>query len=478
MIRRVWRKTIGILRSAALALWLLVFVGVWSMAATIIPQGEGANPEVAAWAAKHGALEPTVRFVGLHQAFTSPIFIVCAVLLALSTAVCSWNRTKVALGRAKRLRAAAMADEQSIAQRHDLEIGCDPALGGSEALTIASETLARLGIKTERRDGVLAAVSPPWSVWGSSVFHWALLLLFLAAFVGTLQRSEGSMSIPVGQAKADVPASYAQIAAGPWHSWSGVRRSLRVDALDPDLKVAGIDRGAVPTVSVLDGAGNVVVTQRVYPNMKLHTGSLSINAPGVGLAVHLSLLEPSGAEAGRITQLVDFSQTASGGTVPLEALEHRDAAGNVAFRLATTVPLDRVDGRYGEWIPKQPSARVLVTASDGTVMLDRVVRQGDSVAMPGGAAVRLTSVGWYSRLSLVDDPSIPFIYAAMFVAALGLTLSVAARQQLLVATAIEGPGGARLAMDVRMWRNAPTNRTEIESELAKALGADKKGTLS
>ena len=38
-------------------------------------------------------------------------------------------------------------------------------------------------------------------------FHWALLLLMVAAFVGTLQRSEGSMAIAVGETKADVPAS-------------------------------------------------------------------------------------------------------------------------------------------------------------------------------------------------------------------------------------------------------------------------------
>ena len=97
-------------------------------------------------------------------------------------------------------------------------------------------------------------------------------------------------------------------------------RSIRLDAFEPDYKSGGIDRGAVPTVSILDGAGTVLVKQRVYPNNMLHAGSLAINAPGVGLSVWLALLDPAGAETGRVVQYVDFSETAPEGTVADRAL--------------------------------------------------------------------------------------------------------------------------------------------------------------
>jgi len=142
------------------------------------------------------------------------------------------------------------------------------------------------------------------------------------------------------------------------------------------------------------------------------------------------------------------------------------------------VPLDRVGGHYGEWIPKQPAARVLVTAAGGASLLDRVLRPGESVDLPGGGSIRLAGIGWYSRLSLVDDPTIPLIYGAMVLAMLGLTLALVARQQLLVATVIEGPDGVALAMNVRLWRNVPASRGEIESELVRALGSAEKGTMS
>jgi cytochrome c biogenesis protein ResB len=478
VIRRAWRSIGNLLGSGTFALCLFVFIGVWSVAGTMVAQGASSTEDVVAWAARHAVLEPLVRALGLHQAFSSPLFIAACVLLALSTAVCSWRRTKAAAARSRILRSAAAADAQTIAENHDLEIACDPGFGSSDALTAASEALARLGIRNERRDGVIVAVSSPVSAWGSSVFHWALLGLIVAALLGSLQRSEGSIAIPVGATKPDAPASYMTVTAGPLHRWSRTPRSIRVDAFDPDLKLGGIDRGAVPTVSVLDSAGKVLVTQRVYPNMKLHSGSLSINAPSCGLAVDLALLDQQGNVVGHSIQLVDFSETTSGGTIPQASLVRRDSAGNVAMRLSVSVPLDRAAKGYGEWIPRQPKAHLLVTSPDGTVLFDQTVRTGEGVVIPGSGAVRFVGIGWYSRLVLTDDPTIPYIYAAMIIAMIGLAMAAIVRQQLVVATVVDGPAGPMLVARVRLWRNTPTSREEVAEALAETLSRDSEGDVS
>jgi len=478
VIRRLWRTAVRFLSSAGLAVGLLVFVGVWSLLATVIAQGEAANPAVTSWAAAHPFFEPVVRVLGLHVAFTSYLFLGSVLLLEVSTSVCAWRRTKVAVARSRSLRSAVRADRDSIAEGHDLEVACGPGLGESEVLSIAAEAFARQGIKTKRSPGLLAAVSGPWTVWGSPVFHWALVALIVVILAGQLLRSEGAMALAVAETKADEPASYLSVQSGPLRDWSRVQRSIRVDAFDPDYKTGGIDRGAVPTVSVLDGADNVLVKQRVYPNNMLHSGSLAINAPAVGLSVWIALLDADGVETGRIIQYVDFSQETSGGTVPVRELARTDAAGDVVMRLYATVPLDRYQGGYGEWVPDKPSARLVVTTAAGGPLLDRIVRPDEDVALPGGGAIRLLGVGWYSRLSLVDDPTIPFIYAAMTVAMLGLAMTVAFRQQLLVATFIEGPSNPALAVRLRLWRNTPTNRSEIESALAEALRGNEEGGTS
>ncbi|HZL04185.1 MAG TPA: cytochrome c biogenesis protein ResB, partial [Coriobacteriia bacterium] len=174
MIGRAWRRVLRLLGSPRLALILIGFVGIWSLVATAVPQGPSSMPAVAAWTAQNAFLATLARAIGLHEAFSAPVFIAAAILLALSTAVCSWNRTKVARARSRLLRVAAGSTCESVAAKHDFEVACDRSLSESDVLARASESLEELGITTRRRNGVLVAVSPPWSVWGSPLFHWAL----------------------------------------------------------------------------------------------------------------------------------------------------------------------------------------------------------------------------------------------------------------------------------------------------------------
>ena len=471
MIAGALRAAVKVLRSARLATWLLAFVGAWSVAGTLVPQSSAGSDVVAKWAAAHAGLEPVVRTLGFHDAFTSPVFTACIVILALCTALCAWERTRLAVGKARILRRSAALDANALVGDHDVEIPCDPALSGDEVLARTAAKLGELGVRTKRADGVLAAVSSPWSVWGSPVFHWALFALMVALIVGNLMRASGLMGISVGETKPDAPASYGLVHAGPLYDWSRVHRSIRVDAFDPAYRSEGIDRGPTPTVSLLDAAGNVVKTQRVYPNMTLKSGTLTIYPSDFGFTTGLTLLNSKGSETGHSAQLVDFSDTKDG-TSASGSLNVRDNAGNVLLSFSVTVPLDRVGGALVRRIPTQPAVRVVATGPDGAKVLDAIVPEGATVALPTGDSLRLDGIGYYARLSLVDDGSIPLLYAALIVAVLGLTLAVAARQQIVMAVVIEEPAGTKLALKMRLWRNASSSRSEIESELALALGED------
>jgi hypothetical protein len=448
------------------------------MTATAIPQGGSSDPLVAAWASQYPLIAPLVRIVGLHQAFSSPVFAALVVALFFCTALCAWRRTRVAVHRGRALRKAALADQQSVAESHDLEILCDPALSKPEVLSIASETLGELDITTKRRGDVLSAVSPSWAVVGSPVFHWALVALIVVIFVSSLQRSEGLMGVAVGQSKPDAPASYGKLQTGPLHDWRGVRRSIRVDAFELQFETGGIKRGPTPTVSVLDGEGRVLQTQRVYPNQQLKSGALSIYPSTYGLSAALSMIDSSGAETGHLVQLVDFSETATDGTVPAGLSAISDSQGNAELKVAVTVPLDGASGQFDKALPEDPTARVVVTSMDDEALVDRIVSPGEEVALPTGDSLRVDSIGYYARLQVVDDWSTIPLYACLAAATIGLTIAFMARQQIVLATVIDGPEGARLAVRLRLWRNESSSRGAVERELARALGRIDQGSAS
>ena len=440
------------------------------MLATFVPQGDASVPEVAAWAVAHPVIEPVVRLLGLHAAFSALLFRIVVVVLAAATTTCAWRRTKIAIVRMHALRTAAGVDAGSLTAEHDLEIVCNPVLSEAEVLSKAAGALAHLGIRTRQRGALLHSVSPGWAVWGSPVFHWGLVALMLVLLLSGFLRSEGLMGVAVGDTKPDAPGSYGVLEAGGLRDWQGVQRSIRVDAFDTDYRTGSIDRGPVPTVSVLDGAGNVVKSQRVYPNNPLQIGSLTIHATEFGFAATLAVLDQGGVERGRAVQLIDISEEASGGTVPVEPLSLTDDEGNQLV-VAVTVPMERRDGQLS--VPRERVARVEVFAADGTPMLDEVVARAGEVVLPTGSTLRLDDLGYYARLSVVDDPAIPFLYVALAVAGIGLTLVVVARQQLVLVTVVGSDDGPVLVANVRLWRNVPTNRAEIERGLVKALQVDK-----
>lgn len=456
---------------------LIILVGVWSMLATIVPQGHLDSSEVASWIAANGVLGSLTAPLGLHEAFSAPVFIAMAAVLMLSTAVCSWGRTKVAVRRSRALRAAARADANAIAARHDLTLAIEPGTSARDVLLTTARALEPTGLKVVLDGDVARSVSPWWSVWGSPVFHWALVLLALAAFAGVLFRVEGNMVIPVGETRTDAPESYLVLEAGPWHRWDQAARSIRVDDFDPAMQKGDLALGAVPTVSVLDADGHVIAHEDVYPNNKLHAGSLSINAPDCGLTATIALTTASGGALPPVVQLVAFSQESSGGTEPFQPLVATDDSDQVLLRMNTSIPLDRLqDGTYGEWIPRDPAAHVVLEDGSGAVLFDGVVRKGESAALTGGGTIQLLDIGWYTHLALVDDPSIPVVYAAMLLGMLGLAISLVSRQQLFAATVVDvGDGGRALSVVLRLWRNSSTDRAEVERVLAVALGSPEEG---
>jgi cytochrome c biogenesis protein ResB len=479
VIRRLWHEAAKLLSSARTATWLLAVLGVWSGVATLIPQGDATTKTVASWAAANPVIELPVRLLGLHQAFSSVVFTLLVVALGLCTAVCAWRRTRAATRRAHALSEAAASNESFVAARHDLEIVCRPGLVPSEVISAASDALKPLGVRAKRRGNLLSEVSPVWSVWGSPVFHWGLLIILLALLFGGLQRSEGMMQVPVGQAKADAPASYESIHFGPLRDWRVVQRSIRVDGFSPNLRTGGIDRGPTPVVTVLDSAGAVLKTQEVYPNRPLQIGSLTIHPSDYGLVAGVSRISSAGVETGRAYALIDFSQNATDGTVPAAGyLSLSDASGKPEFKVFITVLLPGKPGQFLQDLPADPMARIVVTRLDGTAVIQRIVAPGQNVPLPTGGSLHLGYLGYSAQIVVVDDSSVPFLYVGLFVSLVGLAITVFSRQQIFLAVPMEGPDGVKIAVTVRMWRNASSSRSEIEAELARALGGPEQGSTT
>lgn len=456
---RAGRRIAAFVGSAYVATAILVFLGLWIAVASFVTRGATTSSQA----------------LGLHRAFTAPPFLAGVLLLVLSTTTCAWQRTKAAVHRARLLRGAASASGESLPQHHRIEIACDPALDTEAILTTAEAVLRHLRVPVKRRGATVRAVTPDWWVWGSPVFHWALVALIVVVGLGGLVRSSGQIGLAVGQTKPDLPGSYGLLSAGPLKSWDTTDRRIRLDDFDVSYTFGGVNRGPTPTVSVLDAEGRVVKSQKVYPNHTLKVGSLAIYPADYGLAADVSFIAPNGAELSHSAELLDFSGKARGGTVPVSPLVVEDAETGEPSTVAVSVPLDRTKQGYLGRLPGVVRARVLVSSADGRTLADETLAPGEQALLPSGDYLRLNGVGYYSRLQLVDDPSIPALYLTLVVAMLGLAVATFARQMIVVAWVAETPEGPRLNVRAELWRNVETDRNEIAAELERALGRQEEG---
>ncbi len=459
------------LASPRLAAALLLFIGAWVTIATFVPQSITSPGMIAAWDAANPALATVVNAVGLHDAFTAPVFIVPSLLLALCTAVCAWQRTGVARRRARVLREASAAGVTDDVALAGLSIPVASDVDDDEAYERVFVTLRELGIPGSRVDDRVVSVSPWWTVWGTAIFHWALVALIVLMALGSLARASGQMGVAVGQTRPDQPESYGELAAGPLYRWASNDRSIRVDGFHLDYMAGGISRGPTPTVAVLDGDGEVLESRIVYPNHILRHGSLSIYPVDYGLSAEVALIDEANAEVQRVVQIMDFDGTNRDGTSPVSMIGLYGADGTVEHQMSVSVPLDSVPEGFLGRIPKDPSAHVVVADLTGAVLLDEVLRPGEEAALPLGGSLRLLGVDYYARLQIVDDPTIALLYIAGAIALVGLGIATLARQMIFTA-GVRIEGEARImAVRMRLWRIHSTSRTEIERELRRALGA-------
>ena len=135
------------------------------------------------------------------------------------------------------------------------------------------------------------------------------------------------MAIAVGETKADAAASYVSVTGGTLARLgaASIAASASMPS-SPTTRPAESTAGPCRPSRFWMATGKVVVTQRVYPNKKLHSGSLSINAPGCrARRLWFARVDASGTETGADRPARRLLPDGHGRDRAARALAQRDA---------------------------------------------------------------------------------------------------------------------------------------------------------
>jgi len=393
------------------------------------------------------------------------VFLVPALLLTLSTAVCAWDRSRIGAAFLQLRTDTSDVLMTRLRTRPTVSVAL-PGRSPADALNEASDALGSLGLRVSSRDGVLVATRWPYAGLGSALFHWALVGLFVVAGVGQLTKWEGLIGIPVGHGVTDTSESYGLLVKGPLAQPSpSTGYTIAVDDMETDLVVDGVERGHAPDVVLRDG-DRVVARGLVYPNSPLHYRGIYIHREEWGLGVVASVVTSEGAEVGRRNFLFDFV-SAKDGRIPIDAEVPPELG---VESMLFEVPLDEVPGgRYRRDLPADPRLEVRFSGSSGTT--NTVLRAGDTFRYPGAQmSLRVVDVDRYARFLVAYDPTIPWVYAFLVLAMIGCALALLAHPRAVLLRAEESEGTAvRLDALVIAKRMDPLFKERVQEAMSSMV---------
>lgn len=426
------RRLLRSLRSRRLAVWLLgALVGYAAVAAAL----------------------------DVREAFSAPPFGVLAVVVAVSTAACAWERSARAVSM---LRVGVVTQRQVDHLREHPATVIPLAEEGPRDVSAAAGALRSLGFRVTAGERMAEGRRHRWGALGSPLFHWSLALLIVVIALGQLTRAEGLIGIATGDTKSDVREAYGVLEAGPLHGGlSGA--SITVDRMEAEYTRNGIEYGPTPYVRVVSATGDPLAEGFVHTNAPLRYGSTVIHMNGYGLAAKVRLDVDGTSSAEEI--LLDYADDDSGRIVPRD-LAVLDASGQPAVSLlidadaSSRTPALLVRYAEGAGDPRSSGA------------MEASIAEGESVALPGGVSLTADRLTSYARLAVVDDWSVPFIYPLFLTGVLGLAAAILTPPSTARVLFVEGDGGPAWHVVVTGWRRQSGASESVHAALEAAAGAN------
>jgi cytochrome c biogenesis protein len=466
---RVWR----LLQSRRLAVSLIVSLAAYGIVGTLVPRGAPADSAVRSWADAYPVLESVASPLGLHRAYSSPLFLTFAVLLAACTGACAVERTRRALRIAREMRESSEGALRHLRTRPQVAVCAVSGTDSQTALATAEAGIRTTGLRVHRRAEVVEALSGGWGVFGSPLFHWAIVALMVAAAAGQATRAEGFIGLPIGERVSDSRSNYLQITEGPLFGSRFTGVEFVATDLVHEFSYGGVDFGPSPVITAYSGRVEVA-SVRVRPNSPLRVGALLVHMADFAPAAVWAAESPGGAEVSRATLLLHRSDESSSGTLPqVVSFAPSPGAAPIDARIQVVIRKGSLTASGTPWV-----SRAIVetaTAGSGAFGPPVTVAVGEFMPLPDGGRLRLAEVKDWVRVSVANDWSVTPLYILFCVAIAALAVAVLVPARRVVVMLVETESGWSLHADTWHSRGDPTFRTRVEQVLREAAGVQEDG---
>jgi len=482
------RKLYRFFCSARLAIVLLVYLGLFSIVGTFIPQtGQGIESPINAFL-EVPLVASIVARLGLHDAFSTPFFVIPVLLLLLNTCACTIKRIQTARARQALVRSiqdfvkntdSTVSDDEKNVDYLFMNKGkalgiedSDGSLSSDTRYRIAGTLRGLMFKKIQEGQNIVWGSTSLWTLFASPVFHILLVVILVVIFGGRINRLEAMLVAQPGVSYSLTEENLSVQSRGVWYRFSSAPKTLTVLSIENDYVLDGQARGSAADIVIKDSGGRVIKSQVTYVNRPLTYGSHMIHAYDVGLSARFERYSVDNVKLQSITEPINLSgddlemiaENAAHVFLPIR-IEIQDEEGSYfVFHLMP----DIVDGAI---VPgNKIDAYGLVTLTDSEMnplVESEVIEVGQSYPLPDGGYMRFVGVDEAVSLLIADDWSVLPLYILSTMAIIALAVALLASPRLCAVWYDEARGEFRYL--ARFYRPHALDSAQVAQALTKSL---------
>jgi cytochrome c biogenesis protein len=486
----VWRS----LRSMRTALILLALLALASIPGTLLPQEPSSPQQVAHFLTVHPLLGDFLQRAHLFDVFGAWWFILALALLFTSLVACLVPRTR-ALLRVLRAKPVHAREIDSFPQYAELAVAASP----EEAVARSRRVLRRRYFRVSAPNGApsLAADKGILREAGSLLFHWAFLLILIAAVYGKGTGFTGYTVVVEGQSWADGLANFdGNIRTGRFFSGDFPAVQLHLDSFKDAFTQTGMPMDFVSAVSLSDPSGHTMSAD-IRVNHPATFDGLRFYQFGFGWA---PVIQVNQGKQVLFSGPIPFVQGGTVSDVPQLALPWHGVVklptlakqpGAIDLQLWPDVNglIAALEGKgpvpmLGPNHPvlqaqlyRGPDLSPQYGVLDTSVMQRegkaRVVGQGRTVDLGEGLTISFPRLKQYSEFEVTHDAGVPMMYAAAILILIGLLPALYTSRRKLWVRADPSGTGTRLKVGgfaLQRREQFEEEFRKVVAELAKAAG--------
>lgn len=442
-------RVLARLGSVKLAAWLIGIMLALCVVAFVVPQSTQADLTLhSEWSAANPGLARLADITSFDEIFTSPVFLITMVLLAINLTACTLNRMLRRRRRKIRVPSEAPSGSVTIDLKSDFE--------AASSLLRRDLRLWHLSSQSEGGRHLLHFDRGYWGFLGSMILHAGLLLVMVGGLISGLTRFDGRMVITEGETVGDVKAAYLTPPKEPKLGQAFHGFGIRLDSLRFDYEDAYLLQSHAQMTFLED---NVSEMREAAVNTPARWRGKSFLMVKGGHAVRIEVVDEQG---GVIFPdgVVRLGNNSDGGSA-----DHLELPDGRVLSIATVASLDDPETAALQKLKlRDPGVTFAIPGQEASV----TVRPG-SVAEVGDLSVSVSDVRLWNEFAVRQDRGIPVTYAAFGVILLGSALRFGFGKRTLWCYVQDNGDACTLAL----W----SNDEDGLNRAVHALGGDERKTV-